>query len=219
LPHKPVAHPDPRKNARLQPGADGGLTNRAELARKVGTGFRDSPFAESTEPAGAGLAGGPGCGRSLKTNPGPVLINSPIHFVWTPGWRGNLLPKITGRSLASSVMRTPVALPPALSGAAPCNSAAASHNRPLVTNGSSEIPRTCASRQKACRPALRGMICYGRLARPKPASPRSSSGSRRRACDRRSRRPWGTSRRCRLRFLIDRRQRLGESRDAVGASV
>ena len=78
-------------------------------------------------------------------------------------------------------MRTPVALPPALSGAAPCNSAAASHKRPLLTkNGSSEIRRTCASRQKACRPASRGMICYGRLARPKPASPRSSSGSRRR---------------------------------------
>jgi hypothetical protein len=33
---------------------------------------------------------------------------------------------------------------------------------------------------------LREMICYGRLARPKPASPRPSSGSRRRACDRRS---------------------------------
>jgi hypothetical protein len=62
-------------------------------------------------------------------------------------------------------------------------------NARLLTNGSSGIRRTCASRQKACRPALRGMICYGRLARPKPASPRSSSGFLRGACGRRSRRP------------------------------
>ena len=73
LPHKPVAHPDPPQNARLQPGADGGLTRRAEPARKVGTGF-------PRKPAGAGLAGGlQSTGRSAPANLGPVSESSGVR--------------------------------------------------------------------------------------------------------------------------------------------